>query len=320
MKTELACSIQGRDWWKPVLGYLILAFALQAVGGFLVSKAGMPQPLQSILEILGSTVIQAVFAIKVLRIFVPSVTYGQKQLAFSGQTGEYLRLHLRGLLLSMITLGIYGPWYITRVRAYLAACVSMEESAFSFLGKGGRLLKLILLSYVLPLAVVVGLFGSIVFGVAYNLMEMNTGVWILLSSVFIIALLVIISAFVYYINKWSIDYQWRDWRISLNLSLTPAMNMIMGQLLITLLSLGIYAPAAGLRLFRFFAANTQVLQESGQKRRIVFSGQIGHGFLLIWGQLLLSAITLGVYLPWAYANVLRWFIGNISLENALLGE
>ena len=52
--------------------------------------------------------------------------------------------------------------------------------------------------------------------------------------------------------------------------------------------------------------------ESGDAElgRLYFEGKLGEGFLLLWGQCLLSIVTLGIYLPWAIAKTNVWLIGQ----------
>jgi uncharacterized membrane protein YjgN (DUF898 family) len=40
---------------------------------------------------------------------------------------------------------------------------------------------------------------------------------------------------------------------------------------------------------------------------------LGRGFLLMWGQGLLSLITAGIYYPWAMARVGRWVASHTSV-------
>ena len=82
----------------------------------------------------------------------------------------------------------------------------------------------------------------------------------------------------------------------------------------TLITVGIYWPAAALRLYAYFVGRT-VFERSGQRiGRLGFEGKIGKGFGLIWGQGLLCLITLGIYIPWGYSKVLRWIAGNSYYE------
>ena len=54
-------------------------------------------------------------------------------------------------LLTVITLGIYGPWYLTRITRYLVGELSYKEQSLQFTGRGGRLLLIIASTIVIPI-------------------------------------------------------------------------------------------------------------------------------------------------------------------------
>ena len=50
--------------------------------------------------------------------------------------------------------------------------------------------------------------------------------------------------------------------------------------------------------------------------RMGFEGSIKKGFGLLWGQALLSIITIGFYLPWAYPKVARWILESTYYDTS----
>jgi hypothetical protein len=95
----------------------------------------------------------------------------------------------------------------------------------------------------------------------------------------------------------------------------PAVGFIFLQLILTLLSALVYWPGAYIRLYAYFARRT-VLVEGGSVRQAVgFDGPVGAGFLLLWGQTLLTLVTLGIYTPWAMARIGRWFAEHTTLQS-----
>jgi uncharacterized membrane protein YjgN (DUF898 family) len=69
--------------------------------------------------------------------------------AFTGQAGEYFKIWLPNLLLTIVTLGIYSPWAKVRNTQYLYGHVSIDGASFAYTAKPidilkGRLLALLL--------------------------------------------------------------------------------------------------------------------------------------------------------------------------------
>lgn len=53
-------------------------------------------------------------------------------LTFTGHTGEYFRIWIVNLCLTVLTLGIYGPWAKVRARKYFYANLVLDGSSFSY--------------------------------------------------------------------------------------------------------------------------------------------------------------------------------------------
>jgi uncharacterized membrane protein YjgN (DUF898 family) len=87
------------------------------------------------------------------------------------------------------------------------------------------------------------------------------------------------------------------------------------QVFLTIITIGIYWPAMYINLYRYFAGKTILEVAEKEQARLGFDGKTSSGFALLWGQTLLSILTLGIYLPWAIANCIRFFVNNSWLEN-----
>ncbi|MBU0499644.1 MAG: DUF898 domain-containing protein [Gammaproteobacteria bacterium] len=72
---------------------------------------------------------------------------------FTGEGGEYFRIWILNLLLTIITLGIYGPWAKVRNKGYLYGNSFLDEVSFRYLAKPLMLLKGRLIA--------LGLFGAV---------------------------------------------------------------------------------------------------------------------------------------------------------------
>jgi hypothetical protein len=149
----------------------------------------------------------------------------------------------------------------------------------------------------------------------------------LLVLLFYIVFLIALMFFVYLNYKWLVQIRWNGRTILWKTDFWKSVGMIVGQTLLSIVTVFIYLPAASLRLYRYFTARTVMLsadsgaqpedaasrkprsgtQDAGDEiGHLGFDGPLGRGFLVIWGQLLLTIITIGIYLPWAYARIFRW--------------
>lgn len=81
------------------------------------------------------------------------------RMSFTGTTGEYFRIWIVNLLLTVVTLGIYLPWAIVRKRKYLYGNTWLAEDNFGFHANPIALLKGYLI--VVTFAVIYGVGGYV---------------------------------------------------------------------------------------------------------------------------------------------------------------
>ena len=62
-------------------------------------------------------------------------------LQFTGDGGEYFRIWIVNLCLSVLTLGIYSAWAKVRRKRYFYGCTLLEGAAFEYLGNPVAILK-----------------------------------------------------------------------------------------------------------------------------------------------------------------------------------
>lgn len=74
---------------------------------------------------------------------------------FTGKGGEYFLICLVNFLLTIITLGIYGPWALVKCRRYIYQHVTLNGQPFSYKGTGGAIfvsMFLIMVVYLLSIS------------------------------------------------------------------------------------------------------------------------------------------------------------------------
>ncbi|EEZ4382382.1 MULTISPECIES: YjgN family protein [Escherichia] len=70
---------------------------------------------------------------------------------FTGKGGEYFLICLVNFLLTIITLGIYGPWALVKCRRYIYQHVTLKGQPFSYKGTGGAIFVSMFLIFVVYL-------------------------------------------------------------------------------------------------------------------------------------------------------------------------
>ena len=317
MKSSLGFTLEGRDWWRLYLPFWIMYVALTVIIQLSGSSSawGKAHTGLSLLLQLGLFLVLYIviwiFTILFLRMVAPKLSYQGEGFAFRGKVGEYIWLNVVGCLLSVVTIFIFTPWYARRVADYLASNTSWRGTDLKFLGRGGRLFVFMLIGFWAPL---IALVVVIVLSVGVHAQAMQPGgapqlITMLVTFGFV---LYIMAVFLYLVYKWLVDISWKDIRVRWKTKFWPSFGMVVGQGLLTLITLTVYWPAAYKKLYRYFTERTALSRGDVEFGHMGFEGQKGFG--LLWGQTLLSIITIGFYAPWAYARVGRWLIGGTIVE------
>lgn len=318
MRSYFTLSIRGRDWWMPLFAYWVLFVVLFAASLGIARVADDPGLTAVAVITNGALVllvglIQAALTIVCYRRAASRLSLDGGTFLFDATPLTYVGLIVIGDLLTIVTLGVYLPWYLRRIESYLAGHTEFRGSRFEFLGRPRALLPVWLLADVCILAVVVfsllsaghGRLGGSPGAAA------GTALTILLVEMVLFIVLLIYSYAAY---RWSVNLRVGTRVIRWETRALPSIGMLVGQFLLTLITLGIYWPAGFLRLYRYFVGRTVASRDGAEVARFGFDGRIGRGFWFLWGQCLLSIITAGIYLPWAVAGVARWMVERSYLD------
>jgi hypothetical protein len=249
------------------------------------------------------------FYIPILRKLTSAISLENEPFHFNGSIGKFFGLNLLGIFLTGITAGIYGPWYITRISRYLVGEISYKEERLEFAGRGGRLFVIILLTIVLPLIPLVIVQARLSQPFLGSAMTMNPFQAFMLKALVQLIFWTFFSAYLYEVYRWFFTHlRYREYAASWDTRFWPSVVMIWIQILLCAVTLGIYIPVAYIKVYRYFAERTKIDTENGGT--FGFQGRTGKGFGLMWGQILLTIITVGIYAPWALAKVGKWFLSN----------
>jgi uncharacterized membrane protein YjgN (DUF898 family) len=318
MKRSFDFTLEGRKlfplfiaFWIP---FLILEVVLSRQNMRMGASAGFGEAAPSLLGSLGIFLLSVLFQIPFMRRLVPAVSYDGNPFGFKGSIGRYFGLNLLGLFLSIITAGIYYPWYMTRITRYLVGETSYREAPLRFEGKGGRLFVIVLLTLLLPVIAVSVLVAVTTIRWGDISHAFYNPAQVLLFVLMALILLGFLSAYFYGVYRWLFtNLRYEDHALRWNTEFWSSVAYIWVQALLSLITVGIYAPAAYIRLYRYFTNRTVIDRAEQPFGKLAFEGQVGKGFGLLWGQGLLSLITAGIYIPWAVARVGKWYLSNTSL-------
>jgi len=270
--------------------YLLIIFKMKDI------QAGHPMASLFILPaILALVCIAFVISFFIQKLYIESIEYKDKSLIFNGKFGEFIGIILLGGLLSIITIGIYSPWFIKNTQKFFTDNSSYDSNNPKFQGTGGRLFVILTLSLILPI-IIISVFMGI--SAASSHQELST----LYRVLYQILILIILIPYIYLVYKWTIDIKFKDYTIRWETDFWQSSSKIFTQIILSIITVGIYSPLATLQLYKYFAERTYARSELKSK---TFGYDIEplDDFLFIWGQTLLTIITLGVYYPWAFCKV-----------------
>lgn len=229
----------------------------------------------------------------IARITIEHVRYGETSFRFDGKFWLFAGKVLLGLFLTVITFGIYGAWFARDISRFFIENSSHNGHKFRFNGSGSTLFVIFLLIFFIPII----LFSFVVVFI-YNV----KGGPVTLTFVPLFIIMILAIPYYYLVYNWLININYKDYHIQWNTKWQHAIGKIALEVFLTAIMLGIYLPMAFLRLYTYFSGRTYARKEDGA---YVFGYDIepGADFLFIWGQWLLTIVTLGLYRPWAYVRI-----------------
>lgn len=239
-----------------------------------------------------------------IRLFLESLEFKEVSLSFRGSFGEYFGKNLLGIVLTVITLGVYSPWFVADLCRFFAGKTSYESDDFRFSGKGLSLFLIVTFTLIVP-SFALGFLTAIS---KYNGQDVQSIQ--LIQSIFMI---VITPVYMYLVYRWFVDLDFRDYHISWETTFFRSVGKILLEMILTILTVGIYFPMACLRLYNYFVDRT-IARSSDRKYQFGFDAYGWSDFLFLWGQILLCLITLTVYVPWAWSKMGQRFISKTYME------
>jgi uncharacterized membrane protein YjgN (DUF898 family) len=266
---------------------------------------------------------------------------GEARGDFSGTGGELLGQLLVGYLLTLITFGIYGPWFMCKFANFIAERVTYGPTPkgtvrFKFEGEGGQLFVTFLVGYLLTM-ITFGIYMPWFMCKLSKFFTENSTISADDGSVykprfdgaggdlfvtFLVGYLLTMITFGIYapwfmckMNKWFSE----NTKITKNGQEVGGLGFVGegGELLVTfivgylltLITFGIYGAWFQVKMIKFNADNTKINVE-GQRLGMRFTGEGGELFVMILVGYLLTIVTFGFYMFWFMAKLLKWQLSN----------
>ena len=110
-----------------------------------------------------------------------------------------------------------------------------------------------------------------------------------------------------------VNVKFRNYTISWETTFWNSIGKILLEIFLSIITVGIYYPYARLRLYKYFMDRTVAESETG-KKGFGYEIEARKDFLFLWGQLLLTIITMGIYYPWACCKVTSRILSKTYTE------
>lgn len=267
------------------------------------------QPL-SIFNLYGILILMVIVAYSLvfymIKLSIEGVEYKGQSFVFAGTFGQFIGKFILGIFLTIITLGIYSPWFITKIQKFFVDNTSHGSNKLQFGGTAGKLFLIFFLTIFLPLVVLIIVLVSL---------QIKSGVAdpksiSLYTNIFTF---VIMTPYMYYFYKWMVNVRFRDYTIRWETNFWKSCGKILLEIFLSVITIGIYYPYAGLRLYKYFVERTFAVSESS-KKGFGYELEAGPDFMFLWGQLFLTIITLGIYYPWACCKISERILSKTYTE------
>lgn len=307
MKKHFDFTLTGKQFLPVWLVFYILI--ILPYGIFYESLPNRTQPgtagLFSVLLMFGLMLLAYLIMFYMIKITIEGVKFSDHNLKFEGKFGTYIWKIISGLVLSVVTLSIYMAWFIKDLTKFIVNNSSVDDVKFEFLGKGGRLFLLLLLSLYIPLIL-------IVFASVKLMVEINQS--FLYTLIYQIVFMVLLIPYMYLFYKWMFNVKYKDYQIKWVTGFGASCAKILVEMLLLFVTLGIYFPLSYMRLYHYFADKT-IAESPDRKLQFGYEQDAKGDFLFIWGQTLLTIVTLGIYFPWAYSKIGKRILTKTFVES-----
>jgi len=304
-----------------IIPYVYVQFQIQGlnqhhthVPGEAMSRFGSIMQWYGVMLLL--LIIEESIMFFIVKLSISGIEFKEKSFEFAGKFSEFISIIIPGFLLTIITLGIYGPWFMTKIYKFYAKSSSHDSNSVEFKSKGSDLFVIILLTIIPFFIIITGItvFAIIAAKRAAIPVESSTPTNVIQAITMGLLFFVILIPYMYYVYKWMVNFKFKGYSIQWETSFWSSAATIALQVLLGIVTFGIYMPVASLKLYQYFAERTIARSETLVKK-FGYDIEPTNDFLFIWGQSLLSIVTLGIYYPWAFCKIAERVLGKTYSED-----
>jgi uncharacterized membrane protein YjgN (DUF898 family) len=242
-----------------------------------------------------------------IKLVIENIGLNERNIECNFRIGKFIGLICLGMFLSIITLGIYSPWFMRDLQRFFVDNSSYKGNNFSFSGKGIALFLIITLTVWIPVILLV-----VVMMVYFRGQLTNPTSTFKVMQQLIMQIMLI--PYIYFVYKWAVNFNYREYQIRWNTRFWPSIGKILLEIALSIITFGIYLPLAFLRLYAYFSERTGSNIVDNQSIKFGYDLEGWKDFTFVWGQTLLSIITLGIYYPWAFSKIGQRVLGKTYME------
>ncbi len=234
------------------------------------------------------------FACRLQRYFCTTTTIGPTErgdltLSFSGHGGALLVTWLVGFGLTIVTAGLYGPWFFARITRFFVDNTAAQaedgtEYRLRFEASGSEIFGEVFVAYLL-LLVTLGLYAPWLVCRLSKLIARTTHI---LENGEAVGHFDFVGTGGSFASEYIVGY------------------------LFTVFTLGIYGPWFMVRMIKFFSRNTHGIVRD-RVYRGDFTGAGGELLVTYLLGMLLTVVTVGIYGFWFLAKLIRFQVNNLAI-------
>lgn len=256
-----------------------------------------------------------IFVFVMSKLVIQSIECRNVKILCDYHLGKYIGIIVSGIVLSIVTIGIYIPWFIKNMQQFFIHGATYDSHKFAFRGAGRKLFLIMTLTIFIPFLLV----GIVLFSILKSSIDLQSQNFLLIYQLIVMFCLV---PNIYLIFKWMIDFRYKDYLISLDTSFFAATGKIAIELLLAVVTFGLYFPLAYIRMYSYFADHTKSNIVGTKQITMGYDGDQLPDFLFIWGQIVLTVITLGIYYPWAFSRIAQRILAQtfVRTEQVIIAD
>lgn len=261
--------------------------------------------LATLLMVVVVTLITLLFYYFYLKMVIDATRLKDENFVFKGTFVRFLSKAFSGLVLTILTVGIYYPWFKATMARFFVNKTSYQDKPFEFQPNGTSLFVILLITS-LPLFLLFYILSFIPGGTVGERSAWATfGIQVLTYF--------LIIPMIYSVYNWFMNFDYDNLNIHWETDLWESMGKIALELFFTVITLGIYFPMMYIKLYHYFVGHT-VAENELKKYNFGYDIEQKDDFLYFWGQTLLFIVTLGFYYPWMVQKLGRRFISKTYVE------